>query len=94
MTRLAPPFPFAGPQLGQIRHVCVFSKSADEEYSLLVPLIRGGLVCAHKAVHVVKPQPGNHAQRPAEATVVSGVPARVATAAGDTDGGSLGMGLA
>ncbi len=95
MTRLAPPIPFPGSQLGEICHVCAFSKSAGEEYRLLVPFIRDGLACEHKAVHVVKPeQPGNHVQRPAEATAVSGVPARVPAAAGETDGDSLGMGLA
>ena len=89
MTRLAPPIPFAGPQLNEIRHVCASFKSADEEYRLLVPFIWDGLACGHKAVHVVKPeQRGSHLQRPAEATAVSGVPVRVPAAAGETGGGS------
>ena len=94
MTRLAPNS-LRRPTVGEDPSRQRVSKSAGEEYRLLVPFIRDGLACGHKAVHVVKPeQPGNYVQRPAEATAVSGVPARVPAAAGETDGGSLGMGLA
>jgi hypothetical protein len=70
MRTLAPPIPFAGSQLGEIRHVCAFFNSAEEEYRLLVPFIQDGLACGHKAVHVVKPeQRGDHLRRLAEANI-------------------------
>ncbi len=49
------PIPFAGSQLGEVRHVCAFFNSADEEYRLLLPFIKDGFECGHKAVHVVNP---------------------------------------
>lgn len=49
------PIPFAGSQLGEVRHVCAFLKSADEEYRVLMPFIKDGFECGHKAVHVVNP---------------------------------------
>lgn len=49
------PIPFAGSQLGDVRHVCAFFNSADEEYRLLLPFIKDGFECGHKAVHVVNP---------------------------------------
>jgi MEDS: MEthanogen/methylotroph, DcmR Sensory domain len=70
MTTLAPSIPFAGFQLGEIRHVCAFFNSVDEEYRLLVPFIQDGLACGHKAVHVVNPeQRGDHLRRLAEANI-------------------------
>ena len=53
-TRAAP-IPFAGSQLGDVRHVCAFFSSADEEYRVLLPFIRDGFARGDKAVHVVKP---------------------------------------
>jgi hypothetical protein len=49
------PIPFAGSQLGEVRHVCAFFNSADEEYRVLMPFIKDGFECGHKAVHVVNP---------------------------------------
>ncbi len=54
MKRTAP-IPFAGSQLGEVRHVCAFFKSADEEYRVLMPFIKDGFECGQKAVHVVNP---------------------------------------
>lgn len=49
------PIPFAGSQLGEVRHVCAFFNSIDEEYRVLLPFIKDGFECGHKAVHVVNP---------------------------------------
>ncbi len=49
------PIPFAGSQLGEVRHVCAFFNSADEEYDVLLPFIKDGFESGHKAVHVVNP---------------------------------------
>lgn len=54
MRTLAAPIPFAGSQLGEIRHVCAFFNSADEEYRVLLPFIKDGFAAGHRAVHVVK----------------------------------------
>ncbi len=54
MKRTAP-IPFAGSQLGEVRHVCAFFNSADEEYRVLMPFIKDGFECGQKAVHVVNP---------------------------------------
>jgi MEDS: MEthanogen/methylotroph, DcmR Sensory domain len=59
-----PPIPFAGSQLGEQRHVCAFFNSADEQYDALLPFIKDGFACGHKAVHVVNPGGGkDHLQR-------------------------------
>jgi hypothetical protein len=64
MAKLTPPIPFAGSQLGETRHVCAFFNSDDEEYRVLLPFIRDGMTCGHKAVHVVNPdQCREHQQR-------------------------------
>jgi hypothetical protein len=56
--------PFAGSQLGEVRHVCAFFNSDDEEYRVLLPFIKDGFECGHKAVHVVNAgQRCNHLQR-------------------------------
>ena len=58
------PIPFAGSELGEARHVCAFFNSADEEYRVLLPFIRDGFTCGHKAVHVVNPgRYDDHIQR-------------------------------
>jgi hypothetical protein len=49
------PISFAGSQLGEVRHVCAFFNSADEEYRVLMPFIKDGFECGQKAVHVVNP---------------------------------------
>ena len=49
------PIRFAGSELGEARHVCAFFNSADEEYRVLLPFIKDGFECGHKAVHVVNP---------------------------------------
>ncbi len=55
MTKTTPPIPFAGSQLDQMRHVCAFFDSEDEEYRVLLPFIKDGFECGHRAVHVVNP---------------------------------------
>ena len=54
----------AGSELREIRHVCAFFHSDDEEYRVLLPFIKDGLECGDKAVHVVNPdQRHDHLQR-------------------------------
>jgi hypothetical protein len=58
------PISLAGAQLGDVRHVCAFFNSDDEEYRVLLPFIKDGFACGDKAVHVVDPgQQHNHLQR-------------------------------
>jgi hypothetical protein len=67
MRKITAPIPFAGSQLDQTRHVCAFFNTAEEEYRVLLPFIRDGLQCGHKAIHVVNPdQRQDHLQRLAE----------------------------
>ncbi len=47
------PIPFAGAYLDRVRHVCAFFNSEDEEYRVLLPFIKDGFACGHKAIHVV-----------------------------------------
>jgi MEDS: MEthanogen/methylotroph, DcmR Sensory domain len=54
MKKGAAPIPFAGSQLGEVRHICAFFNSLDEEYRVLLPFIKDGLACGDKAVHVVR----------------------------------------
>ena len=58
MKKDVAPIPFAGSQLGETRHVCAFFNSEEEEYRVLLPFIKDGFRCGHKAVHVVNP--GQH----------------------------------
>lgn len=53
MTKPAQPIPFAGAHLRQARHVCAFFNSEEEEYRVLLPFVRDGFACGHKAVHLV-----------------------------------------
>ena len=53
------PIPFAGSQLDETRHVCAFFNSDEEEYRVLLPFIKDGFECGHKAVHVVNPEQRN-----------------------------------
>jgi hypothetical protein len=55
MKTVANQIPFAGSQLGEIRHVCAFFNSDDEEYRVLLPFIRDGFECGDKAIHVINP---------------------------------------
>src|SRR5580693_6275318 len=56
--------PFAGSSLSDTRHVCAFFNSEEEEYRVLLPFIKDGFTCGHKAVHVVNPdQRSKHLER-------------------------------
>lgn len=64
MTRSAASFSLAGSQLDEARHVWAFFNSDDEEYRVLLPFIRDGFECGHKAIHIVGPnQRLGHLQR-------------------------------
>jgi hypothetical protein len=64
MKRTAPPISLAGSQLGEVRHVCAFFNSEDEEYRVLLPFIKEGFEHGDKAVHVVNPdRHHDHLQR-------------------------------
>lgn len=70
MKKNTAPIPFAGSQLDQTRHVCAFFNSDDEEYRVLLPFIKGGFECGHKAIHVVNPdQRQDHLQRLGDAGI-------------------------
>ena len=70
MSKIVPPISLAGSQLGDLRHVCAFFNSADEEYRVLLPFIKDGFECGDKAVHVVDPeQHHNHLERLAAAGI-------------------------
>lgn len=74
MHRNSAPISLAGSQLGAVRHVCAFFSSDEEEYRVLLPFIRDGFECGHKAVHVVNAhQREEHVQRLATAGI--GTPA-------------------
>ncbi len=64
------PISFAGSELGDQRHVCAFFNNDDEEYRTLLPFIKDGFECGHKAVHVLNPdQHQDHLQRLAAAGI-------------------------
>jgi len=70
MKKTTAPMPFAGSQLDQTRHVCAFFNNDDEEYRVLLPFIKDGFHCGHKAIHVVNPdQRQDHVQRLAAAGI-------------------------
>jgi len=50
------PIRFAGSALGEQRHVCAFFHSPDEEYRVLLPLIKEGFERGEKAFHIVDPE--------------------------------------
>lgn len=50
------PIRFAGSTLGAQRHICAFFHSSDEEYRVILPFIKDGFDCGHKALHVVDPK--------------------------------------
>ena len=67
MKAVEEPIPFAGSHLGKPRHVCAFFNSDDEEYRVLLPFIKDGFECGHKAIHVVSPdRRHDHLKRLAE----------------------------
>jgi MEDS: MEthanogen/methylotroph, DcmR Sensory domain len=67
-----PPVSLAGSQLDEVRHVCAFFNSDEEEYRVLLPFIKEGFECGDKAVHVVNPdQHQDHLQRLAAAGIDS-----------------------
>jgi pyruvate dehydrogenase (quinone) len=45
----AAPIPFAGTELTKTRHVCAFFNDDEEEYRVLLPFIKDGFQCGHKA---------------------------------------------
>ncbi|MGC1450830.1 MAG: MEDS domain-containing protein [Candidatus Sulfotelmatobacter sp.] len=64
------PISFAGSQLAETRHVCAFFHSEEEEYRVLLPFIKDGFACGHKAVHVVNAhQRSEHMKRLAGAGI-------------------------
>jgi len=70
MKETVAPISLAGSQLGDVRHVCAFFNSDDEEYRVLLPFIKDGFECGDKAVHVINPrQHHNHLQRLAAAGI-------------------------
>jgi hypothetical protein len=82
MKKTTAPIPFAGSQLDQTRHVCAFFNSTDEEYRVLLPFIRDGFQCGHKAIHVVNPdQRLDHLRRLAD----GGIDAAEAQQSGQLD---------
>lgn len=67
MKKVSAPIPFSGSLLDETRHVCAFFNSADEEYQVLLPFIKDGFQCDHKAIHVVNSdQCQDHLQRLAD----------------------------
>jgi hypothetical protein len=70
MRKITAPIPFAGSQLDQTRHVCAFFNNDDEEYRVLLPFVRDGFQCGHKAIHIVNPdQREDHLQRLAQSGI-------------------------
>ena len=64
MNKNLTPISLAGSQFTETRHVCAFFNSDDEEYRVLLPFIKDGFECGHKAVHVVNPgQQKDHLER-------------------------------
>jgi hypothetical protein len=64
MKKTVAPISLAGSRLGEIRHVCAFFNSDDEEYRVLLPFIKDGFECGDKAVHIVNPaQHHDHLRR-------------------------------
>jgi hypothetical protein len=47
------PIRFANSWLREARHVCAFFNSSEEKYRVLLPFIKEGLECGHKAFHIV-----------------------------------------
>jgi hypothetical protein len=70
MKKTTAPIPFAGSQLNETRDVCAFFDSDEEEYRVLLPFIKDGFPCGHRAIHVVNPdQREDHLRRLAAAGI-------------------------
>jgi MEDS: MEthanogen/methylotroph, DcmR Sensory domain len=70
MKRNAAPISLAGSQLGELRHVCAFFSTDEEEYRVLLPFIKDGIECGDKAIQVVNPhQRDEHFHRLASAGI-------------------------
>ena len=70
MDRTAAPISLAGSRLGDVRHVCAFFNSEEEEYRVLLPFIKNGFESGDKAVHVINPdQRHDHLHRLASAGI-------------------------
>ena len=70
MKKTVAPISLAGSQLGDVRHICAFFNSDDEEYRVLLPFIKDGFERGDKAVHVVNPaQHRDHLRRLAAAGI-------------------------
>src|ERR1700720_4463718 len=62
--KTATPIHVGGSQLSEMRHVCAFFNSDEEEYRVLLPFIKDGFERGDKAIHVVSPdQHRDHLQR-------------------------------
>ena len=82
MKKATGPIHIAGSRLDESRHVCAFFNSDDEAYRVLLPFIRDGFECGHKAVHVVNPgQRDDHIQR----LVAAGIDLKVAQSTGQLE---------
>ena len=70
MTPNAASISLAGSSLDDARHVCAFFRSDEEEYRVLLPFMKDGFDCGHKAIHVVSPdQRADHLRRLAAAGI-------------------------
>src|SRR5438270_12477878 len=73
MMKTAAPISLAGSQLGDMRHVCAFFNSDEEEYRVLLPFIKDGFESGDKAVHIVNPdQCDDHVRRLASVGINAG----------------------
>jgi hypothetical protein len=64
------PLRFSDTLLHAYRHICAFFHSPEEEYRALLPFIKGGIECGHKAFHVVDPNlRDDHERRLTEAGI-------------------------
>ena len=65
-------FRFANSALGSQRHICAFFHSSDEEYRVILPLIKEGFELGEKIVNIVDPNLRHeHRQRLASAGIES-----------------------
>lgn len=63
MPKSLAPITFAGSSLGAHRHVCAFFDSADDEYRVMTPFIRDGLMRGDRAIHYVTGRSDDHVGR-------------------------------
>ncbi|MBZ9866393.1 MEDS domain-containing protein [Mesorhizobium sp. CA15] len=55
MHKKTPAIPFAGSELGEMRHACAFFNGDDEASRVLLPFLRDGFERGDKVIHVVNP---------------------------------------